>query len=106
MSELLEWTTSIEVRSAVSGFKVGSPYPEESVNEEVHGNLVNSMRDECRIHRMQRHVLHKDRDKEVDGDHHEGCGHQESAVVLAIANTVHHKGSAFDELRIWQLVQR
>jgi hypothetical protein len=55
---------------------------------------------------MQRHVLHQDRDKEVDGDHHEGCGRQENAVVLVIENTVRHKGSAFDELQILQPVHR
>src|ERR1700685_1573651 len=80
MSELMEWTTSIEVRSVVSGFKVGSTYPERCVNEEANGNSADGVRDECCVHRM-RQRNHDIEGKEDDGnqDHHAGP-HQDEVI--------------------------
>jgi len=84
MSELLEWTTSIEVRSAVSGCKVGFPYPEGSVNEEVYGSPAHTMHElcPCRLRQRQLDPAQERRGRDADHTGEGSVGHQE-AVVLA-----------------------
>ena len=95
MSELMEWTTSIGVRSKLSGFKVGSTYSEGSVNEEANGNPADSMRDERCVHRMQRHgIQHEDGKEDDNGEEHDSAA-QDS--VIAQPHTVACEGAAFDE---------
>src|ERR1700722_12507311 len=76
MSELLEWSTSIEVRSAVSGCKVGFPYSEGSVNEEVYGSPAHAVHELCPRRLRQRQFDPTQERWRLDCAKDRSCGHQ------------------------------